>query len=88
MNELQWTNETHFLIKTSLSHFILERGTQFVVSYKEGTSSWPISSSLYTLATRIVRDDTNASDRLRIPWLDSLFWLDWLSKADRVISFR
>ena len=29
MNELQWTNETHFFIKIYLSHFILERGTQF-----------------------------------------------------------
>ena len=34
MNEFQWTNETHF-IKTYLSHFILERGTQFVVSLRD-----------------------------------------------------
>ena len=35
MNELQWTNETHFFAKIYLSYFILERGTQFVVSLRD-----------------------------------------------------
>ena len=39
--------------------------------------------SLHPFASRIIRDDTNASDRLRIPG-STLFWLDWLSKSDRL----
>ena len=35
MNEFQWTNETHFFIRIYLSHFILERGTQFFVSLRD-----------------------------------------------------
>ena len=35
MNKLQWMNKTHFFIKIYLSHFILERATQFVVSLRD-----------------------------------------------------
>ena len=105
--EIQLTkrNKTHFFIKIYLSHFILERGTQFVVSLRDrwrdiySERGFPFASyllpiargwqRLHSLASRIVRDDTNASDRLRIPgltldsdWTDCLnltaffsFWL-------------
>ena len=56
MNELQWAKRNAFFIKSlslslSLSHFILDGGTQFIVRemerhiLREGTSSCPISSS-------------------------------------------
>ena len=92
-------NEIHFFIKTYLSHFILERGTQFVVSlrvrwrdiFREGSSSCPISSSwsqkVPTLAPPCKpyhQRWPNASDQLCIPGL-TRFWLDWLSKSDCVV---
>ena len=40
-DEIQWTNETHFFIKKYISHFILEKGPQFVVS-------WEIDGETYT----------------------------------------
>ena len=108
MNELQWTNETHFFIKIYLSHFISERGTQFVVSLRD---RWRDIYSdrgllapyllpgargcqrLHPLASRIVRDETNASDQLRIPsgtlvsdWTDCLNLT--ASFSYHVISFR
>ena len=100
-------NETHFFIKISLSYFILERGTQFVVSLIDrwrdiytdrelllapyllpGASG---CQRLHPLASRIVRDDTNVSDRLRIPgstldsdWTDCLNLTAW----SYAVSFR
>ena len=83
MNELQWTNETHVFIKIYLFPFILERGTQFVVSlrdrWRDIYSERELLLALYILpgargcqrlhplASCIVRDVRAASDRLRIP---------------------
>ena len=64
-------NETHFFIKIYLSHFILERGTQFVVSLRDGEKYtqrglllapylFPGTRGcqhLHPLASRIIRDD-------------------------------
>ena len=100
-NEPQWMNETHFFIKMYLSHSILERGTQFVVSLwdrwrdilREGTSSCPISSSwsqgMPTLAPACKpyrQRRPNASDRLRIP--GSTLDSDWPDclNSDRVVK--
>ena len=89
-------NETYLFMKIYLSHFILERGTQFVVSLRDiwrdiysekGLLLAPYllpgargCQRLHSLASRIVRDNTNASDRLRIPsvTLDS-DWTDCLN---------
>ena len=95
MNELQRTNETHFFIKIYLSHFILEKGTQFVVNLRDRWTDiyWerghhlapyllPGASEcqrLHPLGSRTVRD---ASDQMRIPGL-ILFWLD--TKSDLVV---
>ena len=81
ISELQWTNETH-IYKIYISHFILERGTQFVVGLRdiwsdilrEVTSSCPISSSWSQLVLKLAppckpyrQRRPNVSDRLRIP---------------------
>ena len=98
MNETK--RNTLFNKNLSLSHFILERSTQFVVSLRD---RWTYIYSerrllltlyllpgargcqrLHPLASRIVRDNTNASDRLRISG-SNRFWLDWLTKSDRVV---
>ena len=79
-------NERNTLLykNISLSHFILERGTQFVVSlrdrwrdiYSERGLLAPYllpgtrgCQCLHPFASRIVRDVRDASDRLRIPGL-------------------
>ena len=83
MNELQWTSEKHFFIKIYLSHFILERGTQFVLSLRDrwrdiyserGLLLAPYllpgvrgCQGLYPFTSCIVSDVRDASDRLRIP---------------------
>ena len=93
-------NETHFFIKIYLSHFILERGRQFVVSLRD---RWRDIYSergllalyllpgargcqrLYPLASCIVRHDTNASDRLHIP--GSTLDSDWTDDLNLTASF-
>ena len=98
MNELQWTNKTHFFIKIYLSHFIPEGGAQFVVSLRDrwrdiyserGLLLAPYllpwargCQSLHPLASRIVRDDLWSAE---YPWLDPQFLQDSLSKSDRVV---
>ena len=78
-------NETHFFIKIYLSHFILERRTQFVVSLRDRWRNiyserglllvpyLPPGASgcqhLHPLASCIVRDNSNTSDWLCIPGL-------------------
>ena len=103
-------NETkHFFIKICLSHFILERGTLFVVSLrdrwrdiysKRGLLLAPYllpgargCQRLHHRASRIVRDNPNASVRLRITgstldsdWTDCLNLNAWLSY--HVVSYR
>ena len=95
MNELQRTNETHFFIKEITSHFILEKGTEFVVGLRDrwrdiyserGLLLAPYllpeamgCQRLNPLVRRIVRDVRDAIDRLRIPWLVSRFWLAYLN---------
>ena len=92
-------NEEHVYIRY-ISHFILERGTQFVVSLRDrwrdiylerGLLLVPYllpgargCQHLHPLASCIVRDVRDASDRLPIPSStpDSL---DSLSKSDRVV---
>ena len=83
-------NEEHVHIKIYISHFILERSPQFVVSLRDRwrdiySERGPLFAPyllpgargcqrLHPLASRIVRNDTNASDRLCVPGstLDSL----------------
>ena len=107
--EIQLTNETHFFIKIYLPHFILERGTQFVVSLRDRwrdiyserrllLAAYLLPGArgcqqLNPLASCIFRDDTNASDHLRIPdstldsdWSDGLNLTAWFSYY--VVSFR
>ena len=95
MNELQWTNETHFFIKIYLIHFILERGPHFVVSLRErwrdiylevGLLLTPYllpgargCQRLHPLAIRIVRDDLTPL----IGLLNCQFWLDYLKISPR-----
>ena len=100
-------NETHFFIKIYLSRFILKRSTQFVVNLREWRRDiysergllltlylLPRASGyqhLHPLASCIVRDDTNTSDRLWIPgssrfWLDCLNLTAWFSY--HVVSFQ
>ena len=83
MNELQWANETHFFMKIYLSRFILERGTQFVVSlwdtWRDIYSERELLLAPYLLpgtrechrlqplASRISRDVRDAPHRLLIP---------------------
>ena len=106
--EFNKRNETHVFIKIYLSHFILEKGTQCVVSFRDrwkdiyserGLLFAPYllpgvrgCQRLHPLASRIVSDDTNASDRLRVPgstldsdWFDCLNLTAWFSH--HVISF-
>ena len=76
-------NEEDVYIKKYISHFILERGTQFVVSLRDrwrdiyserGLLLVPYllpgargCQHLHPLASCIVRDVRDASDRLSIP---------------------
>ena len=106
-NERTSMNERNTLLykNLSLSHFILERGTKFVVSLRDIyadrgllLSSYILPGArgcqrLHPLASPIVRDNTNASDRLRIPgstldsdWTDCLNLAAWFSY--HVVSFQ
>ena len=87
----------HIFIKIYLSHFILERDTQFVVRLRDRWEDiysnrelllapylLPVPrrcEPLHPLASRIIRDDLT-------PLIGYVSWLDWLSKSDRVVSFR
>ena len=96
-------------IKIYLSHFIPKRNSQYVVSFRDrwgetysekGLLLTPYllpgasrCQRLHPLASCIARDDTNASDRLRIPgssldsdWTDCLNLTAWFSY--HVVSFR
>ena len=107
--EIQLTKRNTLLYKKIyLSHIILERGTQFIVSVRDrwrdiyserGLIYAPYllpgargCRHLHPFASRIVRDDTNASDRLHIPgstldsdWPDCLNLTAWFSY--HVVSF-
>ena len=87
-------------MKIYLSHFILERGAQFDVSLRDRwrhiyserrllLAPYLLPGArgrqcLHPLASRIIRDIRDASDRLRIP--GSTLDYDWTqSKSDRVV---
>ena len=104
MNEMKHTS----LKEIYLLHSILARGTQFVVSlrnrwrgiYSEGGLLPPYlltgtrgCQRLQPFSSRIIRDDSNASDQLLIPgstldsdWTDCLNLTAWFSYY--VVSFR
>ena len=110
-NQRQRTKRNTLLDKKSLSlsYFILERVTHFVVSLRDkwtdiysergfllapyllpGAGGF---QSLHPLASHIVKDAINASDRLRIPgstldsdWTDCVNLTAWFSY--HVVSFR
>ena len=98
MNEFQWTNETP-LYKKYISHFILERGPTVCrlsrdrwrdIYSERGLLLVPYlllwakgCQRLHPLASRVVREVRNTSDRLRVP--RSTLILCTLSKSDRVV---
>ena len=84
-NQRQWTNETHFFIKIYLSHFILERGTQFVVSLRV---RWrDIYSERGLLLAPYLLPGAKGCQRLHPP-LESRIVRDVRDASDRLCTLR